>query len=543
MHTFQRFSEISGLWKACGIFTMLLFAPFFLIAQITAGQVDDFNDGTFQNWEQGAGSQGLSSVSNQLQIQADGGGQNGRLVAFNSIQWAGDYISAGVEIITMKVNNTSATATLNVRLSFGSQRSANGGTWFTTSDVATIAAGSGQQEVTFSLAEADMTFVRGTNNYSSLFSNVAYIRIINSATANSNKGDNVVGTLLVDDVTALTSSTTAAYDETADGDISDDRLDPTIITVDNGSNTVTGCVQGNSQPGGRDIDYFTFEVPTGSELTAINLDNYDAAPNNLAFIGIQSGNTFTEPASGTNVSNLLGGLTYGENNENTDILPTMGTSLGGAIGFVSPLPAGSYTIWMNQTGPQSCYTLDLVIAPIEDNCFNDRIFSDVLYSNISSGTYKAANTISTSGTIALAANATVIFEAGQSITLSEGFTASGASFTARIAACSVSLETPAVESRTANGASLENEVSNITIYPNPTRTSSIIEYELPTAQEVSINAFDLSGSLVKTFAQGALQNSGKHIVTVDVSNWNAGMYYVVVQTGRKQLVQKLSIID
>ncbi|MEM9884510.1 MAG: T9SS type A sorting domain-containing protein [Bacteroidota bacterium] len=698
MYLYQHLTGVPTLWNAFFISLLFCFTSHLVNAQVSAGQIDDFNDGTFQSWAQGAGSQGLANVANQLEITADGAGQNGRIVAFNSNQWSGDYLTAGVERISIKLNNTSASTTLNVRLSFGSQQSANNGTWFTTTDVATIAAGSGQQEATFSLAAADMTFVRGTNDYNALFSNVAFVRIINSSAANSNQGDFVVATLLVDDITALTNNTSAPYDETTDGDISDDRFAPTAISVAEGSNTISGCVQGNSQPGGRDIDYFTFEVPAGSELTAINLDNYDADPGNLAFIGIQAGTTFTEPPSGTNVANLLGGLTYGESDESTDILPAMGNlsgamgftpplpagnytiwmnqtgppscytldlviantsstaydeatdgdisndrltptvisvadgsntvsgcvqgnsqpggrdidyftfevlagseliainlddydadpgnlafigiqagttfteppsgtnvanllggltygennegtdilpamgNLGGAIGFIPPLPAGSYTIWMNQTGPSSCYTLDLVISPIDDNCFNTRTFTNTLYPTIGSGTYSAANTITTAGIVAIAANANVVFEAGQSITLTEGFTASsanGSTFTARIAACTVSANKPVIEDRTVE---VKTKMPSMTVYPNPTQSQTVISYELPAQQTVNINVFSFDGMKVKTLAQGLLQDSGIHNISLMLDNWSTGMYFVVLQTEQQQLVQRLSVV-
>ena len=74
---------------------------------IGSGQVDDFEDGTTQFWDNGgAGAPPVVNVDtggpggvndNFMQITSIGGGGPGRfLVGFNQTQWIGNYISAGV---------------------------------------------------------------------------------------------------------------------------------------------------------------------------------------------------------------------------------------------------------------------------------------------------------------------------------------------------------------------------------------------------------------------------------------------------------------
>ena len=77
-----------------------------------------------------------------------------------------------------------------------------------------------------------------------------------------------------------------------------------------------------------------------------------------AFLVIGSNTTENLPIIG----DLLGGIVYGEGDVGNDILQQIG-ALGGAIGFSGPLASGDYTFWLNQTGPVSTATLDLILVP------------------------------------------------------------------------------------------------------------------------------------------------------------------------------------
>ncbi|MEO0660331.1 MAG: hypothetical protein AAFZ87_02230 [Planctomycetota bacterium] len=159
---------------------------------------------------------------------------------------------------------------------------------------------------------------------------------------------------------ALTVSSTALaadYTEAVDGDISDDRLAPTSLALDSGDNSVTCDQQGDAF--GRDIDYLRVTVPAGQVLSQLFVDGYVAAPGNQAFFGFQAGSTFTVDASSASPADLLGGAIYGEFDVGSDILPS--TFALGSMGGSAPLPAGDYTFWLQQTGPNSEVTLRFVI--------------------------------------------------------------------------------------------------------------------------------------------------------------------------------------
>jgi len=147
----------------------------------------------------------------------------------------------------------------------------------------------------------------------------------------------------------------ALYDESVDGEITDDPTNPLSLALGNGSNIINGAVIAG------DIDYVTVNVPEGYVLSEIELADYDSV-DDLAFIGIQRGTVFTEPPVETNVANLLGFTLFGIDTEGTDILPNIGSGEG-AQGFTAPLEAGDYTFWIQQTGPDTVgYSFDLVTS-------------------------------------------------------------------------------------------------------------------------------------------------------------------------------------
>lgn len=155
-------------------------------------------------------------------------------------------------------------------------------------------------------------------------------------------------------------ATASGHDEATDGDLSDDHLVPTPFVLDPGSNVFIASQQGDAF--GRDIDYFSFVVPSGMVLSSLNLDDFSSSdPDNRGFIGLQEGPFFTVDAGSATAADLLGGRVYGFDQIGQDLLPAMG-NLNNAIGFCPPLPESIYTIWLNQTSDPSTATLDLVVT-------------------------------------------------------------------------------------------------------------------------------------------------------------------------------------
>ena len=91
---------------SAAIFTLLPATSF----GVTAGQTDNFEDGTTQFWA-GPGTVNVPTSGpagandNYLQVSSGSFGGGPRMLTFNQSQWLGDYLSAGVSSISMDLRN------------------------------------------------------------------------------------------------------------------------------------------------------------------------------------------------------------------------------------------------------------------------------------------------------------------------------------------------------------------------------------------------------------------------------------------------------
>ena len=173
-------------------------------AQITFGQIDDFENGTVMGWEEGASSpnppQNITdggpngTGDNYLENVSDGSGSGGKMVFENETQWTGDFTTAGVTYINMDMINLGATV-LQMRISIDG----TGGQFSLTNSVP-LTVGSGWQQVSFPISASDFTAVGGTDLNATL-SNVSNIRILSNSSPSWN-GQNIIATLGLDNITA-----------------------------------------------------------------------------------------------------------------------------------------------------------------------------------------------------------------------------------------------------------------------------------------------------------------------------------------------------
>ena len=70
--------------------------------------------------------------------------------------------------------------------------------------------------------------------------------------------------------------------------------------------------------------------------------------------------------SATDATGLLGWFHYDSSDIGTNILPLMGTSGFGSAGFTPPLPAGSYSFWVQELSTGTApYGFDFTLATPE----------------------------------------------------------------------------------------------------------------------------------------------------------------------------------
>jgi hypothetical protein len=156
------------------------------------------------------------------------------------------------------------------------------------------------------------------------------------------------------------------YDESVSGDLSNSGMAPTLLHVSVGPNDLFGTT--GKTGGVIDRDYFSFTVAQGEDLTAITILPGTKTLGNLgaSFIGIESGPEVTVPTSATNADGLLGWYHYTTADIGVNILPLMGESGLGSTGFTGPLPAGTYSFWVQEASAGTVpYGMEFTVATPE----------------------------------------------------------------------------------------------------------------------------------------------------------------------------------
>ncbi len=153
---------------------------------------------------------------------------------------------------------------------------------------------------------------------------------------------------------AATPALAGSWIESSNGDISGNRLSPSLLNITLGNNQVTGTF------GSGDLDYLRIDIPAGLQISAINVTSYSGG--SVSFVGLQSGTTFSIDPNTASPAALLGYFLFGNGNLNTNILPAIAAGFG-AIGFTPPLNPGSFTLWLQETGGTTGYGLNLIAVP------------------------------------------------------------------------------------------------------------------------------------------------------------------------------------
>ena len=172
-----------------------------------------------------------------------------------------------------------------------------------------------------------------------------------------------------------------------DGELSGDNLAPTDLGLfmpgTNSVNPELHVVRGQVQAIGdvflfgpdppdnlmfQTADIFTFQIPDGAQLENIFLRHFDSA-SNLVFVGIDTGNDFDASPYDINLQAgalpILAGSTVGTPQLNAPggFLSSLGTGPAGS-GFVGPLGAGEYTMYVQETNGSSTYEFGFQVVSI-----------------------------------------------------------------------------------------------------------------------------------------------------------------------------------
>ena len=168
---------------------------------------------------------------------------------------------------------------------------------------------------------------------------------------------------------------------------------------------------------------------------------------------------------------------------------------------------------------------------------------------ILSGTYQAATELNSSGIIN--GPEEVVFRAGNSIILNTGFHAkSGSIFTATIGACNTAsrqekmpAQTIAVENTILNNVVYTTASSQLAVHPNPFYQSTTINYQLDTPQTISLAIYDVNGQLMELLEANSWKASGRYTKAFHNKYLAHGMYFIILQTEREKVVQKVVLLQ
>lgn len=235
--------------------------------------------------------------------------------------------------------------------------------------------------------------------------------------------------------------------------------------------------------------------------------------------------------------------------------------------FVSPTPSGCSADLQLQAGSPAINAGNNIYIPAgPDLAGNPRINDDIVDMGayefgatseqcpdslaindvpIPAGNYQAATYISSVGQVSNSDS--VCFTAGTEIVLLPGFeTLPGAWFKANIDTCqSASITEPQVSLLNDDGLNEEeqektkNVLNTLEAYPNPFMDECNLQISLTEKTSAEIQVFSLNGERAIYFERIDNLEKGLNNLSLDTSDWPAGMYLLIVKTEIDHLVSRL----
>ncbi len=194
----------------CVVVLVVTWSPATDAQPLTLGQVDNFQNQTTQNWQQGfnsppgaltvvgGGQNGASDFYLRIRGTGPPGGPGSRIVAFNVSQWAGNYSTAGINRIEMDLfaPTSSAAPALSFRIALKS------GTNGYLSQAFTVPNDGAWRHAVYNLTESEMTAVGGPSSFGTFIQTVEEVRILHSTSTFTLTGEPINGIVGVDNIRA-----------------------------------------------------------------------------------------------------------------------------------------------------------------------------------------------------------------------------------------------------------------------------------------------------------------------------------------------------
>jgi len=101
--------------------------------------------------------------------------------------------------------------------------------------------------------------------------------------------------------------------------------------------------------------------------------------------------------------------------------------------------------------------------------------------------------------------------------------------------------TVAYSALTTNDDMMPKEFALHPAYPNPFNPSTMISFDVPELQNVSVQIFNITGQLIETLINGNIE-SGKHKVLWNARVLPSGIYLAQLKSGERTVTQKLTLL-
>jgi len=172
-------------------------------------QIDDFEDGTVMGWSEGGSSLNppvnittggpAGTGDNYLQnISSGGSGAGSKMVMFNTAQWSGNYVTAGITQIYAAMANFGANP-LSMRVAVQGP----GNTRYGSATAVNLPADGQWYPASFTLTGGGLSLISGSETLATVLSNVNTIRILSNAGGPNWHGESISATLGVDNINAI----------------------------------------------------------------------------------------------------------------------------------------------------------------------------------------------------------------------------------------------------------------------------------------------------------------------------------------------------
>jgi hypothetical protein len=162
------------------------------------------------------------------------------------------------------------------------------------------------------------------------------------------------------------------WNESTNGDLSNNQAAPTAFTLTQGVSAIIGSVTGGTDQ----QDWISLTVPAGFQLSSLILASYQST-DAQGFTGVQRGTSFV--GSFNTAGSYLGYAHFGTGAANgslptanlvgADLLPIMSNPAAapGSQGFTPPLGSGDYTFLIQQMGATTTgYQFNYTVAPVPE---------------------------------------------------------------------------------------------------------------------------------------------------------------------------------